>query len=174
MLVSSFCASRPRDATRRMSATELARRSSVAAALQQSSTQLELVVSSPRPSSRCCWQHLEEGRGGTSMRDASCAQHQLRRSSISSVAAALAGDGSVPRRSAVDGGSSFEMQDVQDVHASPMKQLSCEKNKGYRYFLLINELGKVAHISIKMNWGRRPNQGRHGKPTQTGARETHL
>ena len=106
--------------------------------------------------------------------DASCAQHQLRRSSISSVAAALAGDGSVPRRSAVDGGSSFEMQDVQDVHASPMKQLSCEKNKGYRYFLLINELGKVAHISIKMNWGRRPNQGRHGKPTQTGARETHL
>ena len=85
MLVSSFCASRPRDATRRMSATELARRSSVAAALQQSSTQLELVVSSPRPSSRCCWQHLEEGRGGTSRGDARCAQHQPRRSSIGSV-----------------------------------------------------------------------------------------
>ena len=166
MLVSSFCASRPRDATRRMSATELVLRSSVAAALHPST---QLAVSSSRPSRR-----LEEGRGGTSRRDASCAQHQLRRSSISSVAAALAGDGSVPRRSAVDGGSSFEMQDVQDVHASPMKQLSCEKNKGYRYFLLINELGKVAHISIKMNWGRRPNQGRHGKPTQTGARETHL
>ena len=32
MLVSSFCASRPRDATRRMSATELVLRSSVAAA----------------------------------------------------------------------------------------------------------------------------------------------
>ena len=38
---------------------------------------------------------LEEGRGGTSRRDASCTQHQLRRSSISSVAAAAAGDGSV-------------------------------------------------------------------------------
>ena len=37
--------------------------------------------SSSRPSSRCCWQHLEEGRGGTSRGDASCAQHQLRRSS---------------------------------------------------------------------------------------------
>ena len=42
-------------------------------------------------------QHLEEGRGGTSRGDASCAQHQLRRKSISSVAAAEAGDGSVPR-----------------------------------------------------------------------------
>ena len=39
----------------------------------------------PRPcSSRCCWQHPEEGRGGTSRGDARCAQHQLRRSSISS------------------------------------------------------------------------------------------
>jgi len=54
----------------------------------QPSTQL--VVSSSRPSSRCCWQHLKEGRGDTSRRDASCAQH-------SSVAAASAGDGSVPR-----------------------------------------------------------------------------
>jgi hypothetical protein len=41
-------------------------------------------------------QHLAEGRGGTSKRDASCAQHQLRRKSISSVAAAAADDGSVP------------------------------------------------------------------------------
>ena len=42
--------------------------------------------------------HLEEGRGGTSRGDARCAQHQLRRSCISSVAAAAAaGDGSVPR-----------------------------------------------------------------------------
>ena len=69
--------------------------SSVAAALQPST---QMVVSSSRPSSRCCWQHLEEGRGGTSRGDARCAQHQLRRSSISSVAAAAAGDGSVPRR----------------------------------------------------------------------------
>ena len=90
MLVSSFCASRLSDATRRMSATELVLRSSVAAALHPST---QLAVSSSRPSRR-----LEEGRGGTSRRDASCAQHQLRRSSISSVAAAAAGDGSVPRR----------------------------------------------------------------------------
>ena len=63
----------------------------------QPSTQLQLlVVSSSRPSSRCCWQYLEEGRGGTSRGDAKCAQHQLRRSNISSVAAAAAGDGSVP------------------------------------------------------------------------------
>ena len=55
------------------------------------------LASSSRPSWRCCQQHLEEGRGGTSRGDASCAQHQLRRSSISSVAAAAAGDGSVPR-----------------------------------------------------------------------------
>ena len=89
MLVSLFCASRLSDATRRMSATELVLRSSVAAAapsqlaaaLQPS---IQMVVSSSRPSSR----------------DASCAQHQFRRSSISSVAAAAAaaGDGSVPRR----------------------------------------------------------------------------
>jgi len=61
--------------------------SSVAAELQPST---QLVVSSSRPSSRCCWQHFEKGRGGTSRRDKSCAQHQLRRSSISSVAAASA------------------------------------------------------------------------------------
>ena len=111
MLVSSFCASRPRDATRRMSATELMRRSSVAAATPsqarsncsvaaslQPSTQVELVVSTPsRPSSRFCWHHFEEGRGGTSRRDASCAQHQLRRSSTSSVVAAEGGDGTVSR-----------------------------------------------------------------------------
>ena len=44
--------------------------------------------SSSCPSSGCCQQHLEEGPGGTSREDASCAQHELRRSSISSVAAA--------------------------------------------------------------------------------------
>ena len=52
----------------------------------QPSTQM--VVLSSRPSSRCCWQHLEEGRGGTSRRDttrelraasAPSQQHQLRR-----------------------------------------------------------------------------------------------
>ena len=78
-------------------------RSSVTAAtpsqqqLRRSSTtslqpSTQLVVSSSRPSSRCCWQHLKEGRGDTSRRDASCAQH-------SSVAAASAGDGSVPTMS---------------------------------------------------------------------------
>ena len=57
------------------------RRSSrpVSAALQPST---QMAVSSSRPSWRCCWQHLEERRGSTSRRDASCAQHQLRRSSI--------------------------------------------------------------------------------------------
>ena len=94
-----------------MSATELMRRSSVAAATPsqarsncsvaaslQPSTQVELVVSTPsRPSSRFCWHHFEEGRGGTSRRDASCAQHQLRRSSTSSVVAAEGGDGTVSR-----------------------------------------------------------------------------
>ena len=64
MLVSSFCASRLRDATRRMSAAEL-------------------VCAAP-------------------------SQQQLRGSSISSVAAAAAGDGSVPRRRAVDGGFSSD------------------------------------------------------------------
>ena len=93
------------DATCRMSATELVcaapsqqrlRRSSVAAALQPS-TQLVVFVASLLVSSRCCQQHLEEGCGGTSRGDASCAQHQLRHSSISSVAAAEVGAGSVPR-----------------------------------------------------------------------------
>ena len=94
-MASSFCASRPRDATRRMSATELVcaappqqrlRRSSVAAALQPISTQLvffvesllEVLLAAPRGGTR---QHLEKGRGSTSRGDASCAQHQLRRNS---------------------------------------------------------------------------------------------
>ena len=92
MLASSFCASRPRDATRRVSATELVcaaqqrlRRSSVAAVLYNLALKWS---SSSRPSSRYCQQHLEEGRGGTSRGDASSAQLQLRRSSISSSQAA--------------------------------------------------------------------------------------
>ena len=102
MPASSFCASRLRDATRRMSATELVyvapsqqrlRRSSDSIAapsqkhynLQPIGTQLVVFVASQ--------QHLEEGRGGTSRGDARYAQHQLRRSSISSVAAVAAGDG---------------------------------------------------------------------------------
>ena len=110
MLVSSFCASRPRDATRRMSATELVLRSSVASQrqlrrvaaaapsqqqLRRSSTttyvpSTQMVVSSSRPSSRCCWQHLEEGprcylEEGRELRAAAAPsqQHQLRRSSSS-------------------------------------------------------------------------------------------
>ena len=87
MPASSFCASRPRDATRRMSATELVLRSSVAAATpSQQHYNLALktkrVVSSfctSRPSLRC---------------SAAVSQQQLR----SSVAAAAAGDGVVPRR----------------------------------------------------------------------------
>ena len=102
MLASSFCASRPRDAMRRMSPTELVfaapsqqrLRRSFAAALQPIALNWS---SSSCPSSWCCRQHLEEGRGGTSRGDASCAQHQLRRSSISSAVAAEADDGSVPR-----------------------------------------------------------------------------
>jgi len=90
MLVSSFCASRPRDATRRMSATELALRSSVAAAtpsqqqLRRSCTShyilaLNWTVAAPRRGTR---RHLEEGR---ELRAASAPsqQHQLRRSSRS-------------------------------------------------------------------------------------------
>ena len=67
MLVSSFCASRLSDATRRMSATELVLRSSVAAAapsqlaaaLQPS---IQMVVSSLLEVLLLCssWQHLEE------------------------------------------------------------------------------------------------------------------
>jgi len=87
-----------------MSATELVLRSSVAAAAL--SPQHYNLASNVRPIVAClpevllaCWQHLEERRGGASRRDASCAQHQLRRSSISSVAAAAAaGDRSVLRR----------------------------------------------------------------------------
>ena len=66
-----------------MTATKLVLCSSVAAPSQQHYNLVLNWSSSSRPFSRCCWQHLEEGRGGTSMRDASCAQHQLHRNSIS-------------------------------------------------------------------------------------------
>ena len=67
MLASSFCASRPRDVRRRISATELvcaARRSSdsVAAPSQQHYNLALNWSSSSRPSSRCCWPHVEEER----------------------------------------------------------------------------------------------------------------
>ena len=93
-MLASFCASRPRDATRRMSATELVcaapsqqrlRRSSVAAALQPS-TQLVVFVAS-------LLEVLRRLEGGRDLR----AAYKLRRKSISSVAAAEAGDGNVPR-----------------------------------------------------------------------------
>jgi len=61
------------------------RRSSAAAVLYNLALKWS---SSSRPSSRYCQQHLEEGRGGTSRGDASSAQLQLRRSSISSSQAA--------------------------------------------------------------------------------------
>ena len=79
MLVSSFCASRPREATRRMRAKEMVLRSSVAAATP-SQQQLRRSISSfaqqhynlalkwsshrhvPARGARCCWQHLEEER----------------------------------------------------------------------------------------------------------------
>jgi hypothetical protein len=121
MLV-SFCVSRPRDATRRMSATELVcaapsqqrlRRSSssVAAALQPST---QVVVSSPRPSSRCCWQHVEEGR---ELRAASPPSQQ--HASITSVAAASAGDGptAVSRDDERSTGAVL-LKLYQDVHAN--------------------------------------------------------
>ena len=78
LVVSSFCASHPRDATRRISAT------------LQPSTQMVVSSSSAssRPSSRCCCQHLKNGRELLLLR------------SVSSVAT---GDDSVPRRWAVDG-----------------------------------------------------------------------
>ena len=90
----------------RMSATELVcaapsqqrlRRSSVAAARYNLALNWS---SSSCPSSRCYWHSTSRGRDGASRGGASCAQHQLRRKSISSVAAAEAGDGSdsVPRR----------------------------------------------------------------------------
>ena len=83
--------------------------SSVAAALQPGT---RMVVSSPRPSSRCCsssrycWQHLEEGDAARQQHleeGREMLQHALRRSCSSSVAAAAAaGDGRAPRRFAVD------------------------------------------------------------------------
>ena len=95
MLVSSFCASLPRDATRRMSTTELVcaapsrqrlRRSSIAAALQTSTqvvvlvaSLLEVPLAAPRGGTR---RHLE---GGRELRAASAPsqKHRLRRSSRS-------------------------------------------------------------------------------------------
>ena len=127
MPVSSFCRSRPRDATRRMSATDSCAAPSQQQQLRRSSNIFTLYNTIAMYIWICTvgrgaaddqlsamynilalkWsshrrQHLEEGRGSTSRRDASCAQHQLRRSIISSVAAAKAGDGSAPRRCAVD------------------------------------------------------------------------
>ena len=83
-----ICASRPRrDAQNERDGASL--RSSVAAATpSQQHYNLALnLSSSSRPSSRCCWQHLEEqGRGGTST--ARGGTRATRR--ISSVAAASA------------------------------------------------------------------------------------
>ena len=91
-------ASERRDAqneARRSWSTQLLHSSNSVAAPSESHYNLALNWSfSSHPSSRCCY--LEEGRGGTSRGDARCAQHQLRRSRISSIAAAEAGDGSVP------------------------------------------------------------------------------
>ena len=94
MLVSSFCASRPRDATRRMRATELVLRSSVVAAtpsqqqLRRSSTShynLARNWSSHRRVHRRC------AAGCTSRRDAARPRGGTRAArSISSVAAASA------------------------------------------------------------------------------------
>ena len=61
LVVSSFCASHPRDATRRISAT------------LQPSTQM-VVSSSSRPSSRCCCQHLKNGRELLLLRSVSSVQ----------------------------------------------------------------------------------------------------
>ena len=92
MLVSSFCASRPRDATRRMSATELVLRSSVAAATpSQQHCNLALKWSSHRR------RHLEEGRElCCRVASAPSQQHQLRRSSTQQQQATAVS--SVPRR----------------------------------------------------------------------------
>ena len=79
MLVSSFCASRPRDATRRMSRERAALRSSVAAATPRRFSPRGAASSTSR-------RDAAAPRGGR--RAAAAAQHQLRRSSISSVAAA--------------------------------------------------------------------------------------
>ena len=68
---------------------------------------LEVLLAAPRGGTR---RHLEEGRErGELPAAARSISEQLRRSSISSVAAAEAGDGSVPRRLAVDGDYSFEI-----------------------------------------------------------------
>ena len=79
MLVSSFCASRPRAATRRMSRERAALRSSVAAATPRRFSPRGTASSTSR-------RDAAAPRGGR--RAAAAAQHQLRRSSISSVAAA--------------------------------------------------------------------------------------
>jgi hypothetical protein len=121
MLVSSFCASR-RETRRRMSETELVyaapsqqrlRRSSSSSAAAAPQPCTQMIVSSSRPSSRCCWQHLKKGRGGNSRRDASYAQHQLRRSSIRSVAAAA------PR-----GGTLRQLEEGRELRAAsaPLQQ----------------------------------------------------
>ena len=99
MLVSSD-ARHVRDTERRDAQNE---RDGARAALRRSSDSVaaelppstQMVVSSSRPSSRCCWQHLEEGRGGTSRRDESCAQHQLRRTAAEAASRRV---GSVPRQ----------------------------------------------------------------------------
>jgi hypothetical protein len=118
MLVSSLCASRPRDATRRTRAMELVLRSSVAArssnsvaaaAPSQQHYNLALKWSSHRrvpprgaagSTSRRVGATLPRSISSVAVASApSQQQHQLcRSSSISSVAAAAAGDGSVPRR----------------------------------------------------------------------------
>jgi len=128
----------PRDTMRRMNESDgAALRSSLAAAtpsrqqLRRSSQQqvqhynlysTQLVVSSSRGSTSR--RDAEAPRGGTlaarsissvAAASAPSQQHQLRRSSISSVAAAEAGDGSVPRRWAVDEGSSFESVDPRHL-----------------------------------------------------------
>ena len=88
------CAQNKREGAGLRSSVVAATPSQLAAPSQQ---HYNLALNSSRPSSRCCLQHLEERRDGTSRGDARCAQHQLRRSSISFVAAATASDGSVPR-----------------------------------------------------------------------------
>jgi hypothetical protein len=87
MLASSFCASRPRDAMRRMSPTEL-----VFAAPSQQRLRRSFAAALQPIALNWSFSSCPSSRG-----DASCAQHQLRRSSISSAVAAEADDGSVPR-----------------------------------------------------------------------------
>ena len=102
MLVSSFCTSRPRDATRRMSATELVLRSSVAAATpsQQQLRRSSSSVAAAAPSQQhynlaLKWSSNRRVPGGaagsTSRRDAVAPRGGTRAArSISSVAAASA------------------------------------------------------------------------------------